>query len=592
MSRAQDSPEQAGVRIDGDSPQTAESSDVAESRPRNQRASLQRLSSSARQIGTAKSPDPVFATSEMPDHATDESQHAAAAETLVDSETGTRALQLDRGAEANIPRNPSPEVSSPKGPMRLRHTRRQRLQELHHDLLTKRTDVRFLRIRAYEQRIILTRKRRELNEEFDTILESMSNLATTSDTPGFVALHLRIKAFQRRRNELRAEESDYDVQEDELNREEFNFEQIEEQVYKHESPSQFSVIVDDDFESSAGPAFDAYSDSPLEGSIAIAIDYSSRRGAVKKVKSQLKALRRERAQLLEEQAIREEIGRDLDEGPKAFLSDFTENEKALLQQLVKIEDDLSKSAQGLNEYAISTASLPLVDEEGDDLDHRESMEWPPRSATSLRYSENREQTNDAPVDSFVSKSRKDGDATVKDEQSPQQNATGAAGYIDGWILQIPSVEESTTPIRHQSPSRAQDENALRVPDIRSTYNTRGSIGAVSQSSGETVDSPGPPTPENAQETASESPRTDTPRAEKSEASVTDPSQVPASYGEMNERDSNMQQIRLPPSSLMAFEEPPRPTATSGVSDISVELLPRPPEPVPSRNSTPPLRSPD
>jgi hypothetical protein len=214
-----------------------------------------------------------------------------------------------------------------------------------------------------ERRLAVVRRRheaqesrsglRQAREAMDLLdarfIQEMRVLYANSRSSELATLFELSEAMQNQRDKFYPMEDDYNKLEDRLDVEEFELHEAESRLYDRLGSPRTSIVTADDRaslwrEEYLEPQPESLSPELQEPAYT---DYLSRVGDANIVKERILELRRERMHLVEEERIRANVGRNLDEEGLQFLESFDTSHQQLQDEYAAIQKDLAKMREGL-----------------------------------------------------------------------------------------------------------------------------------------------------------------------------------------------------------------------------------------------------
>lgn len=223
--------------------------------------------------------------------------------------------------------------------------RRKRIETIS-KLKDKRNRVVDLRLRLHELRTSLRQQRDGLSVRDAQLIQGMRFVFLGHELTGRGPLHEEFERLQEARNSLQPLQDDYDKLEDEVNREEHDLGELESRLYPLDVSAQNSALDDEELAILDGRV--EYAESSLSAHSGPADTsskvnrYLSRKGDVQLLKERLDELRMERAQIVEEEYVRAQIGRALDDYSRGFLLNFDSRHDELQRELAEAEEDAAR----------------------------------------------------------------------------------------------------------------------------------------------------------------------------------------------------------------------------------------------------------
>jgi hypothetical protein len=228
-----------------------------------------------------------------------------------------------------------------------------RLKEAFERLRYLRPSVLGLRIRVQEGRTALRHERETMNNQDAELIQKLRVTYANNDITGLQYLIPDFERMQESRDSFSPKEDDFNKLEDQLNREEFELMGLESKLYGRNISAQSSLLDDEDLvflEDNFGSSDSTLSthSGPRQSSPQLH-RYLSRKGDADVLRERLADLRAERAQLIEEEMVRAQLGLALDSSSRTFLIEFDARHATLQQQLANVEDDVWRLKEALVE---------------------------------------------------------------------------------------------------------------------------------------------------------------------------------------------------------------------------------------------------
>jgi hypothetical protein len=209
----------------------------------------------------------------------------------------------------------------------------------------KRQGLLGIRVKVQETRNSVRLKRSALAELNARILQDIQRSAALGITDGPTPSPELVLELQEVLDDLQVGEAELNATEDLLNRKEWELKGAEIEVYQSQDFQQAERLADDDTSFSEEEIVETASNStvgaqpvrsPLE------TQYLSRKGDVQILNEQLLELRARRAHFVEEERVRQAVGKTLDPEGQDFLKDFNTQHHQLQQDLFYAEEDIFK----------------------------------------------------------------------------------------------------------------------------------------------------------------------------------------------------------------------------------------------------------
>lgn len=243
-------------------------------------------------------------------------------------------------------------------------------------LIEKRISTLGIRIRVQERRRALRNKRESVMDRDAQFTQDLRILAARTSNPELKALLGRYIDIQNFREEVQFQETEYNVLEDQLIRNEWELEENETKLYQElERAGHRSRSGDAASLSNSDAGYSALSESLLSApSIVNPLkqQWYSRVGDRNLVLERLQELHAERAHWVEEERVRQRVGRSLGEDARSFLDSFDTRVKNLQQDLAQIEADISGLQEGISEQADILYSSSQFDREVETTDESQA----------------------------------------------------------------------------------------------------------------------------------------------------------------------------------------------------------------------------
>lgn len=236
-------------------------------------------------------------------------------------------------------------ISQPKPLQNRAKLRRKRIETIS-KLSDKRNRVVDLRLRLHELRTSLRQQRDSLSIRDAQLIQGMRFVFLGNELTGRGPLHEEFERLQEARDTLQPLQDDYDRLEDEVNREEHDLGELESRLYPLDVSAQNSALDGEELANLDGRV--EYAESSLSAHSGPADTsskvnrYLSRKGDVHLLRERLDELRMERAQIVEEEYVRAQIGRALDDYSRGFLLNFDRRHGELQRELAEAEEDAAR----------------------------------------------------------------------------------------------------------------------------------------------------------------------------------------------------------------------------------------------------------
>jgi hypothetical protein len=246
------------------------------------------------------------------------------------------ALALDE-TTIDHPLTPSQNDWSAMAVARIR-TKIRQLSEMRQSLLG-------MRVKAQEARNSVRLKRSALTELNARILQDIQRTAALGISDGPSPSPELVLGLQEVLDDLQVGEAELNATEDLLNRREWELKEAEIELYQSRNFQQAEGLADDStsffeeeiVETASNSTVSAQPvRSPLEK------QYLSRKGDAEILNEQLLELRAKRAHFVEEERVRQAMGKTLDPEGQHFLKDFDAQHRQLQQDLFYAEEDIFK----------------------------------------------------------------------------------------------------------------------------------------------------------------------------------------------------------------------------------------------------------
>jgi hypothetical protein len=294
------------------------------------------------------------------------------------------------GIEYNVVQSPSqggkivdtdgrtkrPTTSEPEA-LQNRSKLRRKLIETISKLKEKRDNILGLRLKLNELRTSLRQERENLSARDAQLIQRMRVMFLGNEISTLSPLLEDFEHLQEIRDSLQPREYDYDRLEDQVNREEYELGELESKLYPISASAQISTLADeelimfdgrfDDTESSLSTHSDSAENSSKVN------EYLSRKGDMHVLEERLNELRMERAQLVEEELVRAQVGRALDEYSQAFLLNFDIRHDELQRELAHTKEDVARLRMALLEKEDFIISPDQFDDTRRDMSGKDSL---------------------------------------------------------------------------------------------------------------------------------------------------------------------------------------------------------------------------
>jgi hypothetical protein len=243
-------------------------------------------------------------------------------------------------------------------------------------LVEKRMNTLGIRLRVRERRNALRKNRETLSDRDAQFSQNLRSIVAKSNDSELKALLSQYEDNQDYREDVQLKESEYNVLEDELNRSEWDMKEVETKVYHQlrRAHHQFHV---DAVSSFSGGDLDYVASSSSTASAPSMVSpmrqkWLSRIGDRNLLMEQLQELRAERADWVEEERVRQEVGLGLPEEGQLFLANFNTRHRFLQGDLVQVEADVSRLQEGLLDQADVLYSSSQFDDQIHPTDFNQS----------------------------------------------------------------------------------------------------------------------------------------------------------------------------------------------------------------------------
>jgi hypothetical protein len=323
---------------------------------------------------------------------------------------------------------------------RLQEKGRQKRIQAFQNLTEKRETVIGLRLRVHEARNSLRHDRESLNNRDAQLVQRLRAAIASNALREQTPLVDDLEDLQKSRDSLQPKEDDYNRLEDQLNREEWELKEMELRLYQRSGSAQISLLGDDEVgffeatldETNSSSSLSIHS-GPVEDSPKTK-RYLSRRGDAILLREQIAEMRATKAQIIEDKDVRERIGLVLDEDSQYFLDHFDSRLQLLLEDLVNVEEDISRLHEALTDRDVTVLSNPFDGEGWDASTHYAAeailSDSPRAAAVEFGMAELDPLTRDPlllPVD--------DQKHVLFDSSDPgTPNVISTPGYINRWLL--------------------------------------------------------------------------------------------------------------------------------------------------------------
>jgi hypothetical protein len=261
-------------------------------------------------------------------------------------EHNTVKSQLEGDKVAGIDDRTIGSPISQQRPLQNRAKLRRKRIETVSKLKDKRNRVVDLRLRLHELRTSLRQQRDSLSVRDAQLIQGMRFVFLGNELTGRGPLHEEFERLQEARDSLQPLQDDYDRLEDEVNREEHDLGELESRLYPLDVSAQNSALDGEELAILDGRI--EYAESSLSAHSGPADTsskvnrYLSRKGDVHLLRERLDELRMERAQIVEEEYVRAQIGRVLDDYSRDFLLNFDSRHDELQRELAEAEEDVAR----------------------------------------------------------------------------------------------------------------------------------------------------------------------------------------------------------------------------------------------------------
>jgi len=262
-------------------------------------------------------------------------------------------------------RTKRPTTSEPEA-LQNRLRLRRKLIETISKLKEKRDNILGLRLKMNELRTSLRQERESLSVRDAQLIQRMRVMFLGNEISVLSPLLEDFEHLQ-----------DYDRLEDQVNREEYELGELESKLYPISVSAQVSTLADEELALFNG-RFDHTESSastrsgPAENSSKVN-KYLSRKGDMHVLEERLNELRMERAQLVEEEFVRAQVGRSLDEYSQAFLLNFDTRHNELQRELAHTKDEVARLRMALLDEEDFVISPDQFDETQGDMSGEDSL---------------------------------------------------------------------------------------------------------------------------------------------------------------------------------------------------------------------------
>jgi len=325
-------------------------------------------------------------------------------------------------------------------PLQNRAKLRRKRIEIISKLEDKRNRVVDLRLRLHELRTSLRQQRDSLSVRDAQLIQAMRFVFLGHELTGRGPLHEEFERLQEARDSLQPLQDDYDRLEDEVNREEHDLGELESRLYPLDVSAQNSALNGEELAILDGRA--GYTESSLSAHSGPADAsskvnrYLSRKGDVHLLRERLDELRMERAQIVEEEYVRAQIGRALDDYSRGFLLNFDSRHDELQRELAEAEEDAARLERALidNEDFINSPN------QFDDTQPEISDEDTPAATSQNSFDQTSEvlssadPTLDAPDPLLLSGAEAASPMFSERLAEGSKNVISKATYINQWLL--------------------------------------------------------------------------------------------------------------------------------------------------------------
>jgi hypothetical protein len=269
-----------------------------------------------------------------------------------------------------------PTTSEPEA-LQHRSKLRRKLIETISKLKEKRDNILGLRLKLNELRTSLRQERESLSVRDAQLIQRMRVMFLGNELSTLSPLLKDFELLQEIRDSLQPREYDYDRLEDQVNREEYELGELESKLYPISVSAQISTLADEELAMFDG-RFDHTESSlstrsgPAENSPKVN-KYLSRKGDMHVLEERLNELRMERAQLVEEEFVRAQVGRALDEYSQAFLLNFDIRHDELQRELAHTKEDVARLRMALLDKEDFIVSPDQFGETRQDMSGKDSL---------------------------------------------------------------------------------------------------------------------------------------------------------------------------------------------------------------------------
>jgi hypothetical protein len=273
-------------------------------------------------------------------------------------------------------RTKRPTTSEPEA-LQNRSKLRRKLIETISKLKEKRDNILGLRLKLNELRTSLRQERESLSVRDAQLIQRMRVMFLGNELSTLSPLLKDFELLQEIRDSLQPREYDYDRLEDQVNREEYELGELESKLYPISVSAQISTLADEELAMFDG-RFDHTESSlstrsgPAENSPKVN-KYLSRKGDMHVLEERLNELRMERAQLVEEEFVRAQVGRALDEYSQAFLLNFDIRHDELQRELAHTKEDVARLRMALLDKEDFIVSPDQFGETRQDMSGKDSL---------------------------------------------------------------------------------------------------------------------------------------------------------------------------------------------------------------------------
>lgn len=327
-------------------------------------------------------------------------------------------------------------ISQPK-PLQNRAKLRRKRIEIISKLKDKRDRVVDLRLRLHELRASLRQQRDSLSVRDAQLIQGMRFVFLGNELTGRGPLHEEFERLQEARDSLQPLQDDYDRLEDEVNREEHDLGELESRLYPLDVSAQNSALDGEELDGRVEYAESSLSAHSGPADTSSKVDrYLSRKGDVHLLRERLDELRMERAQIVEEEYVRAQIGRALDDYSRDFLLNFDSRHNELQRELAEAEEDAARLKIALtdNEDFINSPDQfdgtqpEISDEDTPAATSQNSFDQPSEVLNSA------DSTLDARDPLLLSGARLPSPVFSERATEGSKNVISKATYINQWLL--------------------------------------------------------------------------------------------------------------------------------------------------------------